>query len=70
MKKFKDYGVSVASLDIIKIFIKAEVKRTGNREVQLSHIEFIWTMKYACIKPLSAEVIICYWTGSTTKLEY
>ena len=41
MKKFKDYGVSVASLDIIKIFIKAEVKRTGNREVQLSHIEFI-----------------------------
>ena len=39
MKKFtfnSSYGVSVGSLDIVKLFIKTEVKRTGNREVQLS----------------------------------
>jgi len=30
------YGVSSASLNIVKIFFIKEVRRTGNREVQLS----------------------------------
>lgn len=30
------YGVSSASLDILKIILIREVKRTGNRKVQLS----------------------------------
>jgi len=38
MKTFRinsSYGVSLASLNIVKLFLITEVKRTGNREVKL-----------------------------------